>query len=480
MQRIHQTLITASLLVSLSAISAAHAADISWDNSATDFNANASWVGGTAPTDDLTTDIGVFSGSPAFQPTLTADRSIAGLRFSSDGWTLGGGFTLTLGEGDPNNEDPDSELGRSLDLNSDNANLIINANLNLAGNAAWGGNSGSTITVNGVISGSNNLRFGDGDGTFPGRNYYELNAANTYTGQTIIRHGTARIGNNQAFGTGRFIMSRATFAAQPTIEAIGGNRAIANRFGAGIRLDGSNDLTINGGSAYSSDTVRPTFANVGTGTLILAGQIGDASGGFVTSIKEHTFTGSGTIRITGNTSNIGMNQNDNDGLIVAGSRVEFDKAAGFNVSGGNTRINAGGLAAWLESDQLGDTRRLIMAGGTADFNGFDETTGDLTLIGDSVLDLGGTSNLAFTDSSNQNWATNILTITGFDLANSSLRFGTDANGLTTAQLALLSFSDFGGVGGQIDDSGFVTPIPEPASLVLLAAGGALMLSRRRK
>ncbi len=451
---------------------AAPAADIGWANTAADFNADANWTGAAAPTDDLATDIGVFSGTPAAQPTLTADRSVAGLRFSSDGWTLGGGQTLTLGQGDPNNLDPNDGQQRTLDLNANNATLTLDVNLALGADQNWATNGGGLIVVNGVISGGGQLRFGDGDGSFPGNSTYRLNGDNTYAGNTVIEHGKVQIGSNTALGVGTLDNQKPFGAKAPTLEAFGGDRTLANVLRDGFVVEGDHDLTFTGGAVMSS-TTQASWTHNGAGTLTLGGAI-------TGSVKEFKLRGTGVIQLTGNVSNTGMNQNNNDGLVLDGQNVvEFNKAAGFDVSGGHTTIHTGATARWLASDQLGDTRRLNLRGGTADFNGFDETTGDLILSADSTLDLGGSSQAAFSDSSDRDWGANTLTIEGFVIGVSTLRFGADANGLTADQLGLIRFAGFGDAAGQIDADGFVTPIPEPASLVLLAAGVGLLVGRGR-
>src|SRR5437870_12183334 len=69
----------------------------------TDFELAANWnlvLPPSAPVNDITTDMGVFSGAvTANQPTLTLSRRIYGLQFTtaSGGWHLVGAFTLSLG-----------------------------------------------------------------------------------------------------------------------------------------------------------------------------------------------------------------------------------------------------------------------------------------------------------------------------------------------------------------------------------------------
>jgi hypothetical protein len=83
----------------------ANAATITWGNVGTDFATGANWLGGTAPSNNITSDIGAFTnGTVTNNPVFTADRSINGLQFNSGtaAWTFtgsGGTQTLTLGTG---------------------------------------------------------------------------------------------------------------------------------------------------------------------------------------------------------------------------------------------------------------------------------------------------------------------------------------------------------------------------------------------
>lgn len=55
-----------------------------------------------------------------------------------------------------------------------------------------------------------------------------------------------------------------------------------------------------------------------------------------------------------------------------------------------------------------------------------------------------------------------LVITNYQLGTTQLRFGTSSSGLTAGQLAQIKFADYTNAPGQIDSSGYVTPIvPQP-------------------
>ena len=103
---------------------------------------------------------------------------------------------------------------------------------------------------------------------------------------------------------------------------------------------------------------------------------------------------------------------------------------------------------------------------TFDTGGYSQTLGKLHLTNIAAnasvprtIDFGnGASALVFADSHDQDWQGLNLTIANYTLGVDSLRFGTSSTGLTATQLGLLQFTDFGNAPGQINASGFVTPV----------------------
>jgi hypothetical protein len=70
-----------------------------------------------------------------------------------------------------------------------------------------------------------------------------------------------------------------------------------------------------------------------------------------------------------------------------------------------------------------------------------------------------------------------LNLVGFDKATDKLRFGTDTNGLTSAQLSQIRINGSAIGGVALDASGYV--IPEPATVGMLGLGALVTMLIRR-
>ena len=115
----------------------------------------------------------------------------------------------------------------------------------------------------------------------------------------------------------------------------------------------------------------------------------------------------------------------------------------------------GGPLEWLQSHQVADTVGIVAAGGHVLPNGATETLGTLDLDGALTLDCGGGDvAFSFADSSALDWSGGTLTIDNFG-AGDAIRFGTDANALTGAQLALISLN---GATPALSDDGYLVTV----------------------
>jgi len=208
----------------------------------TDFELAANWnvvLPPSAPVNDTTTDIGVFSGAvTANQPTLTLSRSIYGLQFTtaSGGWNPGGAFTLSLG-------------GAGISTNGQTSGTnTISANVQLAAASTWLVGTGGTLSVSGQISSAGafglTLNNGSNAGTL------KLTGANTYTGGTTVNAGTLLINNTSGSGTG---------TGSVTV-----NNAGTVLGGSGFINAGTNNVAINSGA-----TIAPGAAANTVGALTM-------------------------------------------------------------------------------------------------------------------------------------------------------------------------------------------------------------------
>ncbi|HNX33235.1 MAG TPA: hypothetical protein PKM57_01320 [Kiritimatiellia bacterium] len=108
---------------------------------------------------------------------------------------------------------------------------------------------------------------------------------------------------------------------------------------------------------------------------------------------------------------------------------------------GNFSVIAGGLRLGANDVFAGGTNALVLSGATLDAGTFRNAFDTLELLSDSVIAAGnGSASLSFSDSSAKTW-TGRLSITG-KLGPTTLRFGTDGNGLTAAQLATITCRGF--------------------------------------
>ena len=136
-----------------------------------------------------------------------------------------------------------------------------------------------------------------------------------------------------------------------------------------------------------------------------------------------------------------------------------------------------------------DGAALTLDGGTFDTGtttGFSDTLGTLTLSSNSVIDLGsGVHWLEFAASNAVSWTgsttltiNNWVGVGGSSGSQGQIYFGNSASGLTSAQLAQISFNGFG-VGARLLANGELVPIPE-ADVILVACLILLMLAWRER
>ena len=253
------------------------------------------------------------------------------------------------------------------------------------------------------------------------------------------------------------------------------NSALINTQNKRITLNTTGTaLTLNGNLDTGGVTTQIGNLNTG-GTLTFNG---NRSGGNSLILRD------GLINTTGILANLG---GGNARLISSGTVVS-SRTGGPAIEGGSAGLvlESSGTFKLGANNQIAGL--LDLSGGTLDLDTFSNsaTSGMAiqrlemnvasavsTLKFDSVVG----SSLSFAEVAST-WATNAsLVVTGFG-AGDSLRFGTNASSLTLAQLNQITIN---GVSAQIDQSGFVTPIPEASTFGILMGAGCLFgaLYRRR-
>jgi autotransporter-associated beta strand protein len=172
----------------------------------------------------------------------------------------------------------------------------------------------------------------------------------------------------------------------------------------------------------------------------------------------------------------GITKNGGGTLTLAGTNA--------NTFTGGVTINAGTIIADKANALVNNS--IIFNGGTFQLNGINQTTsGTLNLQGNAAIDFGAatTETLTIAKSAGLSWKSGSkLSILNWRLGD-SLKFGSDATGLTQTQLNMIDFVGWDETLNpvRIDGSGFVT-VPEPSTAVLGLLGFAILARwiQRRK
>jgi|GEM_PF-1290364 len=281
---------------------------------------------------------------------------------------------------------------------------------------------------------------------------------------------------------------------------VDGNIAIRHNSGNNLNLT-TNALTNYGGLYIRSGVVNST--GIGTGAL------GAANNHVVFEVRDNVSDYVGMITFSGTITSSAQAIASQTFDLQTDGRIGVTLAAGTNstitlagqISGvgglyklgtstlalaaqntyqGDTTISAGTLIVGTHS-AIASTSQLIMAAATTfSANNFNQTFASLDLNGNAFITLGeaGTNAVVFGDSSSIDWGTYTLTITGTFIDGQSVRFGTDATGLTADQLAKITIN---GEQAYLWSNGYLaTTIPEPAVAALLTGALALALAARRR
>jgi autotransporter-associated beta strand protein len=260
------------------------------------------------------------------------------------------------------------------------SNVAINTDNTVARTLTLAG-TGATV-VNGVISNGNGDTFANAL-TLSSTGTTTLNGANTYTGTTTVSAGTVIIGNNQAFGlgtaltisggtlqgdgTGTRTLSQNVTHSTGTVTIGGADKLVFN--GTWLTSGGTRTLTVNsaGGAELNGmvtlgeGTANRTEVFSGSGNILVSGVIRSnpdttAAAALTASTASLSYTGSGTLTLTGANTYGGLTTiNNNLGTVT------LSGAGGL--SSGNLTVNAGTLNLNPTLDQ--SVALLTMGGGAA-------------------------------------------------------------------------------------------------------------------
>ena len=248
-------------------------------NNADNLNLGSSWVGGTVPaaTNSVQWDATVTSANTV---SLGTDLAWTGINILNPAGavTINAGNTLTI--------------SNSIDLSLATTDFTLNCNLLLGGTNVWNVGTGRTLTVGGIVSGSNPV-------TKQGAGVVILAGNNTYTGGTTINSGTLQIGSGGSAGS---IGSTAGVANGGALFYNRSDAALNEGYvisGSGsVTMVGTGAVTLSGTNTYSGATA------VSTGELDITNRAGTGSG---TIYVGNTVGITATLGIQGGTFNLGAN-----------------------------------------------------------------------------------------------------------------------------------------------------------------------------
>lgn len=400
------------MMAVLALASRIQAADKTWNNTGTNFNANGSWSGGAPGIGDAA----LFDSASITQPQLTASVSVDQLSFSTanaSGYNLtsaNAGLALTLLSDDSDGFSAIYQAATG--MNTIDAALVLGASSGTTQNFTV---TAGTLTINGSISSTHDIALHlSGAGTLA------LNGINSYTGTTTLDPGNVVIGNNAAFGSTRIVWNGGTLSASTDLTNLAALHNSGTFTHSGTTFAGTHSIELEGfqSNAVTHNTITN---NIVGGSLIISGLHlstnatgrtvtftgpGDTIIGFITDAlgapSRLVYSGSGSLTLTNGNNDYRGGTIINSGTVFA----QTDNAFGS----GNITLTSPNIAMTLRfgtNKYVGDNAVLSVLSGDVinlDFDGVD-------VIGGLIVD--GTNEPSGLYGFNANNPDGIFTGTGF-------------------------------------------------------------------
>ncbi len=312
-----------------------------------------------------------------------------------------------------------------------------------------------------------------------------LMSANTYQAGTALGDSGNTLtyfNNNNAFSTGGISLNRTGNFS--TLGGIGGSAlTIANNFTA-VYAGGTGGYTgLNFVNAANTPVNYSGTWALGTGATATSLNLRSSGGSTAPTTLSGQISGTGTLYISSNLAG-----DSTAGTVVLSAVNPFTGVVNVTGSGGTYGGNTAATLQLGVANAIADASSVVLGGGNLNGDGLNHNNGGtLGLTASSSLYFGG-GNMSFANSSALTWV-NVLDLadwtgTGNGDDGSQLRIGTDATGLTSAQLADIEFDNNASTLGDatIDSNGYIImAVPEPSTIALAAFGGlSLLFIKRRK
>ena len=296
---------------------------------------------------------GVVSGSGVLVKNGSGTLSLRGTNTYSGGTVINGGVINIVS--DSNLGDPSG--GIAMDNGTLQVSADVSSNRNVILNSGGGSfdTNGSSLALNGILSGVGTLtKLGGGPLT--------LRGTNTYTGGTVINDGMVNIVSDANLGdstgsvtfNGGMLQAGATLATSRNLTVLNGGGGLDN---------GGNAVTLNG-----MFTGAGTFTFTGTGTATVAGNGSGYTGQAIlnagTLIVPVTGSLGGTLTTASGTTIGGygtLGNLINNGLVSPGGSIGTLNVAGNYVQGSS--------AVFLDEIDPSGRGDLLSVGGNAQLNG---------------------------------------------------------------------------------------------------------------